>query len=515
MVLAYACGSEPSPTDSQTGPQPAGGTSSSGAGSSPSATGNDGGASSLPADGLVGLFTVQGTDARGAYEGLAEITQVGSASYHFVRTIHYVGGLTVEGGRELHWVFEGNLSGTAGTAHLDASLRRADFVVHRGAVTRTAADGPVKVVGSFAANGAGDLVGAFNGPDIATTETWSQRRPGGASPLYVNQRVFVPGHAPPSAAEKAGFDQLYADYRSLPVIAPYASRPEFSAGIHGNFVDKTDFDFYQAHPTAVRVAQKVIDEVSLGETLLRANAYRQTLAQKSVLFQHDMETKWVDPAAGMVPYGMVLSTAQAIPSGDGALWTGTFVAAMAYRYQATGDMTAIPPLLKSLNALLELQEITGDWAHFARTLRPATGAASGGWHAGTGAFASLDWLEGGNNDMVKGLFYSYLLGWETLCEGPLAGGYAPYCTRILTNAKHLADDVKLAGNNTSQADLTNKLPATWLYASITPNPIEKVSYQAQAEGVWSAGKAVLANTPVYYHRGSSTGAGRTSRSSAT
>jgi hypothetical protein len=473
VALSYACGSDPSAgTSGPTADRPAAASAPEG----PATTDP-----SLPSDPLVGLFAVDGTDGRGTYQGLAEITKDG-ASYHFVRTVHWTGGATVDGGRELHWVFEGSLTGAPSSAHLTASLARADFVAHRGGVTRTAADGPVEVSGTFAAGASGDLVGGFTGANIATSETWSARRAGGGSPLYAGERAIKPTHDAPSASQKASLDQLFAGYRALPVVAPYAARPEFLAAIHGAVVDKTDYAFYQDHPDAVRVAQKVVDDVSIGETLRRANAYRFTLAKKAELFQQDMETKWIAPTVGMVPYGRVDGQASPFPSVDSALWTGTYVAAEAYRYAATGDAAALPQLVASLDALLRLQEITGDWSHFARSLRPSTGSAGGGWHAGTGAFAGVDWLEGGNNDMVKGLFYGYTLGYETLCEGALAGSYASICQRILTNAKHLADDVKVADSDTSQANLTNKLPSSWLYAAIATNALSQVQYRAQAEG---------------------------------
>jgi hypothetical protein len=457
----------------------------------------DGGADAVvPVPTLVGVYTVRGTDARGSYEGQAEVTADG-AGYRFVRTVRYPG-LTVEGGRELHWAFTGTLTGTPAAVALSAELRRADFIWRRGTLERTAADGPVPLTGTLTQTVAGELSGTLTAAGIELAETWSSRRPSDGTPLFRDERVFLPGHPSPSPSEKAANFALYADFHTLAVVAPYVPRPEFQAAIHGNFFDPTDFEFYRQHPNALRVAQKVIDDISLAETLARANAYRLTLAEKAAAFQHDMDTRFMDPAVGMVvDSGPPGGGGPYWPSGDAALWTGTYVAAQAYRYQATGDAAALPPLVTALEGLLKLQEITGDWSQFARTLRPATGSPTPPWHAGTGPYAGLEWLEGGNNDMIKGLFYGYLLAHGTLCTGAL-GGYDSYCARIRTNARHLADDVRL---DLVTSDVTNRLPSAWLVAVISADPIERITYRTLAEGYWTVGKIAIQATPVYYGQG--------------
>jgi len=459
------------------------------------ASASDGGAGPVAAPStLVARYTVHGTDARGAYEGEAEITQDGAAT-RFVRTVHYLG-LTVEGGRELHWAFVGDVAGTLASFKLTSTLTRADYITQRGSTTHTAADTPVQISGTLVSDGKGSFTGTLSGTGMSLNETWSNPHAGDGKPLYKNERVFLP-FVIPTAAEVASNFQLYADYHTLDVIKPYVSRPEFKAAIHGNIKDTTDFDFYRAHPNALRVAEKVIDDISLAETLMRANAYRLTLADKATKFQTDLETRFIDPAVGMVVEYNLLPQNTTFASGDSALWTGTYVATQSYRYQVTGDAAALTPLVNSLNALLTLQEITGDWAHFARSLRKATGAATGLWHAGTGAWSNLEWLEGGNNDMVKGLYYGYFTAYQTLCTGALTG-YDAYCTRIRTNAKHIIDDVQY---DVATSGVTNKLPSSWLYAAVATNVVDKASYQAQATGYWTAGKSVIQATPVTVFQG--------------
>ncbi len=167
------------------------------------------------------------------------------------------------------------------------------------------------------------------------------------------------------------------------------------------------------------------------------------------------------------------------PSGDGALWTGTWVAAQAFKYEVTGDPQALANVAKSIDPILRLQEITGDPATFARTLRAATGNPTGGWNAGTGPHAHLEWQEGGNNDMYKGLLYGYLTAYRVLCDG--VTGYEATCTRIRANARTLADDIGVAQNG------LNGLSSAWLAAYVTG----EASYRIEAETSWAAQQGVI------------------------
>jgi hypothetical protein len=220
------------------------------------------------------------------------------------------------------------------------------------------------------------------------------------------------------------------------------------------------------------VVNKVIDPISLQETVVRADAFKWTLQGKAAFFDADVAANFIDPIAGMLADSTVGGVQ--IPSGDSALWTATWIASQAYRYQVTHDPIAMANVATSVAAIDTLTEITGDPTTFARTLRPASGNAVSPWHAGTGAFASLDWMEGGNNDMFKGLLYGNLMGWATLCEQTT--GHDALCARIDTDVRHMADDLTIA-----QPTGGNRLLAQWLAAYVTKDP----AYLSAANSEWS------------------------------
>ncbi len=453
----------------------------------------------LPADPIVGLWSVKGNDARGDYEGEVEVRPEG-AGYRFIRAVRWPG-VTVENNRELHWLITGTLQKNGAAIGLDATLKRVDFITKRGALQRAATDGPIAAKGTLT-HGQDTVEGTITGDGITENDKWSARKALPATPIFVDERKLVPAHVAPSSAEKSANFNLYSSFHDLDVVKPYVNRPEFQAAVHGHYLDTTDLAFYRANKNALRVVNKPIDAISLAETMVRADSYRWTLAEKADKYQADMHTRFIDPQVGMTPHGGPVgasSPSQMWESGDAALWTATYLASQVYRHQVTGAADAISNVELTLDALLKLQEITGDWGQFARALRKPRGAG-GGWHSGNGPHANLEWLEGGNNDMIKGLFYGYLLGWITFCEGGKTG-HASLCSRIATNVKHLADDVDLGGSNALASQQTNKLLATWMYSMITDDSTESLTYRAQAETYWSVVKVGVAATPVYYTQG--------------
>lgn len=510
LCWGLACGSDDTGADANASGAP---TASNGKPAPSSSASTSPTATPPPAtqEGLAGLWEVQGRDDRGEYVGEIELRpeNAGPAgAFSFIRHVRYPN-VKVEDGRVLHWLFRGKLTQSGDKVSVSASLKRLDFIVKRGALTRTPADVPIELTGSLAvATAQGQISGTIAGTDIALTDTWRAKKPLPSTPIFEDKRAVVAAHDPPTSSDKAARFAAYSGYHGLAIIKPYVNRPEFQAAIHGHVVDPTDFDFYRANPDALRVIQKPIDEISLGETRARADAYRYTLAKKAERFDADVETRFVDPDVGMIPEGGApgASFSAQVVSGDGSLWTGMYLAGQVYRHQVTGSAKAKENVLRSLGALLTLQEITGDWTKFARTLRKATGNPQPPWHAGTGAFSHLEWLEGGNNDMIKGLFYGLMTSWELLCEGGKTG-YESYCARIRTNAKHLADDVQLGGSNALGSQTTNKLPAAWLAAVTADSVSDSLSYRATAEGYWTAAKAILAATPSSTFQGQADGSG--------
>jgi len=431
---------------------------------------------------LLGVWQVTGKDARGAYEGQLELRDV-KGKVEIYRVIRYGAGVTVEDSRELWTAWTGTATASGLTAKASVALLRADFVKSRGGVTRTAADKtPLPVTGDISVTGATGTA-HWTATGLTADDTLSSRAPNGAAPIFVKDRVSIPVNAPPDPVMAGIIAVLYASFRALPEVAPYAGDPAFQAGILYIDVDRTDWEFYQTHPNALRVVDKVVDPPSLGETLVRANAYRKSLAAKAAIFDAETPAKFLEPATGQL-VDSVIGGAQ-YPTGDGALWTAAYVASQAYRYLVTKDPAIVPLIAKSVGSIQLLMEIVPDQSTFARTIRAATGNPPAKWHTGTGAFAAYEWLEGGNNDMFKGLLYGTLTAYLALCD-PVVPGQETLCARLQKNSKHMIDDLTIAQGTPNDG---NNLLAAWLAWYTTGD----LKYLGILTADWAVQKTIVEN----------------------
>jgi hypothetical protein len=359
-------------------------------------------------------------------------------------------------------------------------LQRADWVKARGGVTRTDADRtPLALTGAISVAGAKATV-HWSGDGVGVDDALSSHAPNGAAPIFAKSFVPYAAYPPPDPATLASLNSLYASFQSLPAVAPYANDPAFKAGVVYLDVDKTDLEFYRAHPNALRVVDKVVDAPSLGETLARANAFRKSLADKANFFDDETPQVFLEPATGQLVDDVTGGVQYA--SGDGALWSAAYLASQAFRYWTTHEDAALNNVIKVASGIQILLEITPDRSTFARTARAASAAPPSGWHTGTGAYSAYEWLEGGNNDMFKGVFYGTLMAYATLCD-PVVAGQDALCARMRTNAKHMVSDLSVAQGSTS----TNNLLAAWLDYYANGGSL------ATAIADWTAQSTVLAN----------------------
>jgi hypothetical protein len=191
------------------------------------------------------------------------------------------------------------------------------------------------------------------------------------------------------------------------------------------------------------------------------------LHDKATKFDTDMEQNHVD-VNGMIGNGGGAPGSINV-SGDGALHTGCWVASQVYRFQATGDAQALANVEKGVNALCLLVEICPNKNEFARAVWP-TATAPSNWIAGTGAFAGISWLQGGNNDMLHGIDYGLLAA-----EQVLPAGHA-LRARMAAATKSLLDNVSIAQSGTHQVFLAS------VSAKCSNDPAEIARYKTALQG---------------------------------
>jgi hypothetical protein len=435
------------------------------------------------------VWSVQGLDSRGAYTGQVELIPDG-AGYRFIRSIDYDTSVKVEDNRFLSWVWQGTaVPEPNGTINISVALKKTDFIRSRGSLVRAPVDAqPTRITGRFVPQG-GIMQGQFSGLDVTASETWALPVQGGLQPIFQENRRESPTHNAIPASTRNALFAAYASYHALPEVKPYINRPEFRAPIHTAISDTTDFDFYQQNPNRLRVVNKIIDPISLQETLVRADAYKWTLAGKADFYQRATAEMGIDATTGML-FEFVDNRGRGYPSHDAALWTGAYTASQYLRYRLTGDSVALNNIAKSADGLLKLLEITGDPRVFARTLRKAEGNPMAPWVAGKGEFADLEWKQGGNNDMFKGVMLGLAVAQASLCDQPT--GNDALCARIRNDSTQVVYRL-----NEAQGSSYNRLAALWLAAYSTRNTLAlseaRKEWNRQSSSLASGSNTVYAN----------------------
>jgi len=364
----------------------------------------------------LGIYAVTGEDSRwGAYTGQAEIRATGPGDALAVIHVQEWSDARFEGDAiALAWEGSLDLSATAAgaPATVAVSLARARFVTaYQGDARATdpAANAPVLYTAALEGSAKTGFELAFrpSATDFPWSfdEVWTWQGPSREGPIWRNERVLRPGHGPIPAGFKEKLFRLFRSYHELPQLAPYVERPEFQAAVHYWISDPTDFALYQERDDILRVVQGVVDPIALVETRLRAYAYRSNLADKGAAFDADIGAFFLNPQGMITGYAAGLGQT---PDRDSLLWTGAYVASQAMRYLVTGEAPALENMTRALEGQLLCYEIVPEPGDFARTLRPHVEGAGDGWIQGEGQYSGIDWLPGGNNDMLKGFYTGFL-----------------------------------------------------------------------------------------------------------
>ncbi|WP_374076690.1 hypothetical protein [Bdellovibrio bacteriovorus] len=199
-------------------------------------------------------------------------------------------------------------------------------------------------------------------------------------------------------------------------VKAYKNRPEFKDENPYIVFDPTDFEFYRNNKDVIRVVNKITDDISITESVVKRNAYSPSLDDKARGFDKNARDFHLNEA-GMLSHAILDESGQLLSysyDGDSALWTGMYLGSQAMRYLTTKDSEALQNVRNALKGLITLMDITGNPQEFARTLAvydPKTQVPEK-WHRGTGKYENLIWLEGGNNDMLKGITHGFL--WASL-----------------------------------------------------------------------------------------------------
>ncbi len=380
-----------------------------------------------------GIYGVSGHEpGRGDYAGRVELRWTGS-DYAFVREVE----LTTfrHQGRPVSTVWTGRARDAGAGVEVTLQLARMGWVVGGPNLpSRTPADGlPMSVIGRFAPTGGG-LAGSYRGqgaPFADPSERWTRLGAPGPQPIWSSERRLADAHGAAPAWERLLLFAVFDSFHRAPWVRPYTGRPEFQQAIHRFVLDRTDFALHRRRPELLRVIDRLVDPLTLAEAVVKANAFGQTLRVKADAADAEVPARFVEPTGVLARRDGGRFDAD----GDGALWTGVYAYTQALRHRVTGAPAALANLARTVEALRVQMAITGRPDEFARTLRAASGLPlTGGWVAGQGAYAGIEWLSGGNNDMFKGLLWGGLAAYEGLpASDPARAVYGRHVAELIAH----------------------------------------------------------------------------------
>lgn len=364
---------------------------------------------------LEGLYRVSGEHSvRGAYSGQLEVRPDEHGKLQAIRMVTYKSfqfeNLNVQE------VWTGIAEGTSEALNIRYDLRQADYIVRLKDLYRAPEDfkTPFVVETQYIAEKARfeDKSNAGYVEKLGVKEALPE------APLWKDERtkLLARGDEIPTwvkpfikiTTSRTGFDKD-------PYVLSFRDREDFKEINPYVVFDPTDFNFYQNNQNLLRVVNKVIDPISLTESMSRRNAYAYTLAEKADYYEKNMHERHIPSDVG------IISSAEMNNKGlfknydadfSGGLWSGLYAGALAMRYLTTAEPEALDKFKEVLKGTFMLMDITGDPGEFARSIAPYDERKQNeGWIRGEGIYSHLMYLPKGNNDMIKGL--THPLMWAT------------------------------------------------------------------------------------------------------
>lgn len=219
-------------------------------------------------------------------------------------------------------------------------------------------------------------------------------------------------------ASWVGVKAAINEYRSLEHFDAYREREEFQNNEIFQIKDLTDLDFYRKNSGILRVRNKSLTPLSIGEALQRRAAYQPTLKEKAEY--KEKETRKLTNDLGIFEEGTVDSDGRVLslrPQGDSALWFGVYIWSLYLQDQVQHSVETGSHLKAAIQSLNHILLVSPDPTKFARWIHkspPEEVSTDPNVRQGTGIYSQYKYDSRSNNDMVKGILLGYLIAYKSL-----------------------------------------------------------------------------------------------------
>ncbi|MCM2350863.1 MAG: hypothetical protein NDI69_12645 [Bacteriovoracaceae bacterium] len=367
----------------------------------------------LGTGGIEGIYSISGTHSqRGAYTGELEIRSRVAGPLEAIKIITYKN-FKFEN-LQVQEVWTGEVKETSPNLVIKYALRRGDYIVRLNDERRNTEDfkTPLEVEEKYLLNKG---VHTTNG---TYSEKLTSKGALKSEPIWKNLRANLPAPGEKIPTWLKPFIKITTKrtgFNDDPYVKSFKHREEFKKITPYIVFDPTDYEFYQSNREVLRVVNKVVDTISMTESLNRRNAYAYSLEEKAHSYEKNMQARHLPENTGIITSSQMddqKKFLQYAADFSGGLWSGLYAGSQAMRYLTTQDPEALENFKRVLKGMFILLDITNDPGQFARSIAPYDESKkSEGWIRGTGEYTNLMYLPKGNNDMVKGITHSLM--WAT------------------------------------------------------------------------------------------------------
>lgn len=368
---------------------------------------------SLRASGVEGIWFLQGTSStRGPYNGELELRPAQDGTYNVVRTATYIN--SYFDGLKIQEVWTGKAVPTEQTLTITYDLKQADFISELDGEKRSESEftNSISVISQFVPEESG-LRAEFSDKKVSQYSEWlTTKRDLEAQPLWQDQRQLLPSQgktlAPSLQAQLKKYKSAVG-FEKKSLYQKYKNRVEFKNEQAAVVFDPTDFEFYRKNKDVIRVNNKILDKISITESVVRRNAYSPSLAEKQRGFEANTKdfhlNEW-----GLVSYAHLDNKGRFqgfLADEDAILISSFYLSSQAIRYQVTTDKEAlfnVRRVLAGLFTAIQVAEQTGSFPRALMTNNPNEKLYPG-WRQAKEPMMNLNYLEGGDEETAQGILH--------------------------------------------------------------------------------------------------------------
>lgn len=319
-------------------------------------------ASLKKSDEVEGIWFLQGTSSlRGPYNGEIELRKSFDGTYNVIRMVTYIN--YFYDGLKVQEVWTGKAVANNDSILISYDLRQGDYIKKIGSEKRSVAEvgKTINVVSDLRANDQKIIATEFSDIKDSKYQEWiSTRRELEPNPLwtYKIELLDLKGSNINESDKKA----LYGQQKNI------AKNKNINSDTLKNLEssdvkllrDYSDFNFYKNNLDTIRVVNKVIDNISISESVSKRNAYAITVDQKSQSYEKNTKENHTN-SFGLIVASDVFSNGHLKsnrPTKDSIFLTSIYTTTLSVKNSMTGSDQDLEDLKRYTRNLLSVAQLS-------------------------------------------------------------------------------------------------------------------------------------------------------------